>query len=126
MRAKQLTQFSIEEPAPGYWRVVFSNPPINLMNSTAVLELGELVCRIEEAQALKVVVFASANPDFYMARYDLSDTSPIGFAPTQGLLVSPSAAARRTALIRYAAAAGPDFELRMGHHLGLIPQGMEA
>ena len=50
------------------------------MNSTTVLELGELVCRIEEAQALEVVVFAGANPDFHVARYDLSDTSPIGFA----------------------------------------------
>jgi len=25
-----LTQFSIGEPAPAYWRVVFSNPPVNL------------------------------------------------------------------------------------------------
>jgi enoyl-CoA hydratase/carnithine racemase len=78
-----LTQFSINEPSPGYWRVVFSNPPINLLNSTTVLELGELVRRIEEAQDLRIVVFASANPDFYMARYDLSDTNPVAFAPTE-------------------------------------------
>jgi enoyl-CoA hydratase/carnithine racemase len=78
-----LTQFSISEPSPGYWRVVFSNPPINLLNSTTVLELGELVRRIEEAQDLRIVVFASANSDFYMARYDLSDTNPVAFAPTE-------------------------------------------
>jgi enoyl-CoA hydratase/carnithine racemase len=78
-----LTQFSISEPSPGYWRVVFSNPPINLLNSTTVLELGELVRRIEEAQDLRVVVFVSAHPDFYMARYDLSDTNPLAFAPTE-------------------------------------------
>ena len=78
-----LTQFSISEPTPGYWRVVFSNPPINLLNSTTVLELGEIVRRIEEAQDLRVVVFASAHPDFYMARYDLSDTNPVAFAPTE-------------------------------------------
>jgi enoyl-CoA hydratase/carnithine racemase len=29
------------------------------------------------------VVFVSDNPDFFMARYDLSDTNPIGFAPTE-------------------------------------------
>ena len=29
-----------------------------------------------------MVVFASANPDFWMGRYDLSDTNPIAFAPT--------------------------------------------
>jgi hypothetical protein len=32
-----LTQFSITEPMPGYWKVVFSNPPINLLNSTTVI-----------------------------------------------------------------------------------------
>jgi enoyl-CoA hydratase/carnithine racemase len=78
-----LTQFSIGEPTPGYWRVVFSNPPINLLNSTTVLELGEITRRIEEAPDLRVVVFASAHPDFYMARYDLSDTNPVAFAPTE-------------------------------------------
>jgi enoyl-CoA hydratase/carnithine racemase len=78
-----LTQFSIEEPAPGYWKVVFSNPPINLLNSTTVLELGDLVSRIEEAADLRVVVFVSVHPEFYMARYDLSDTNPIAFAPTE-------------------------------------------
>jgi enoyl-CoA hydratase/carnithine racemase len=78
-----LTQFSISEPTPGYWRVVFSNPPINLLNSTTVLELGDIVRRIEEAPDLRVVVFASAHPDFYMARYDLSDTNPVAFAPTE-------------------------------------------
>jgi len=83
MRIEQLTQFDIEEPAPGYWRVVFSNPPINLLNSTTVLEIGELASRIEEAQDLAVVVFASSHPDFFMARYDLSDTNPVAFALTE-------------------------------------------
>jgi enoyl-CoA hydratase/carnithine racemase len=78
-----LTQFGITEPVPGYWRVVFSNPPINLLNSTTVLELGEIVRLIEEAQDLRVVVFASDNPNYYMARYDLSDTNPVAFAPTE-------------------------------------------
>jgi enoyl-CoA hydratase/carnithine racemase len=80
---KALTQFRITEPSAGYWKVVFSHPPINLLNSASVLELGEIVRRIEEAQDLRVVVFASANPDFYMARYDLSDTNPVTFAPTE-------------------------------------------
>jgi len=28
-------------------------------------------------------VFASAHPDYYMARYDLSYTNPVAFAPTE-------------------------------------------
>jgi len=62
--------------------VVFSNPPINLLNSTTVIEIAEIVRRIEEAQDLRVVAFASENPNFYMARYDLSDPNPVAFAPT--------------------------------------------
>jgi enoyl-CoA hydratase/carnithine racemase len=80
---RTLTQFTITEPSPGYWRVAFSNPPINMLNSTTVLELGEIVRRLEEAQDLRVVVFASDHPDFFMARYDLSDTNPVAFAPTE-------------------------------------------
>src|SRR5271154_2590826 len=77
-----LTQFAVSEPAPGYWRVIFSNPPVNLLNSTTVLEIRDLVERIEETPDLKVIVFASGHPDFWMARYDLSDTNPVAFAPT--------------------------------------------
>jgi enoyl-CoA hydratase/carnithine racemase len=84
----QLSQFTIETPAPGYWRVLFSNPPINLLNSTTVVELGQIVGRVEEAPDLRVVVFASAHPDFYMARYDLSDTNPVGFAQTDSGVTS--------------------------------------
>jgi enoyl-CoA hydratase/carnithine racemase len=82
MSEPELVQFTIEEPAPGYWRVVFSNPPINMLNSTTVLELAEIVARIERTDDLRVVVFASEHPDFFMARYDLSDTNPVAFAPT--------------------------------------------
>ena len=79
---QELRQFKVQEPVPGYWRVVFSNPPVNLLNSTTIVEIGEIVRRIETAQDLRVVVFASENPEFFMARYDLSDPNPIGFAPT--------------------------------------------
>ena len=80
--SQELRLFRLQEPVPGYWRVVYSNPPVNLLNSTTILEIAEIVRRIDAAQDLKVVVFASDNPDFFMARYDLSDPNPIGFAPT--------------------------------------------
>jgi hypothetical protein len=57
---------------PRLLAVVFSSPPVNLMNSTTVLEIGELACRIEEAQDLAVVVFASAN---HAVRYLSVDTA---------------------------------------------------
>ncbi|MFD3925669.1 enoyl-CoA hydratase/isomerase family protein [Streptomyces sp. NPDC058614] len=67
-----LTQFTIRAPSPGYWRVTFDNPPINLMNATTAAELQAIVTAVEDADDLRVVVFDSANPDFFFARYDLS------------------------------------------------------
>ena len=67
-----LTQFTITTPFPGCWRVTFDNPPINLMNATTAAELQDIVTAVEEADDLRVVVFDSANPDFFFARYDFS------------------------------------------------------
>jgi enoyl-CoA hydratase/carnithine racemase len=67
---------------------VFSNPPINLLNSTTVVELGAIVNRIEQTEDLRVVLFVSEHPDFFMARYDLSDTSRVAFAPTESGVTS--------------------------------------
>jgi hypothetical protein len=39
--ANVLTQFTITEVIPGYWRVTFSNPPINLTGSPDLTCLGE-------------------------------------------------------------------------------------
>src|SRR5256885_10859103 len=79
----ELCQFTSEARPPGSGRAVFSNPPINTLNSTTVVELAEIVRRVEEAQDVRVVVFASEHPDFFMARYDLSDTNPVAFAPAE-------------------------------------------
>jgi enoyl-CoA hydratase/carnithine racemase len=52
-------------------RVTFDHPPINTITATTVVELAELVGLIEEDRSLNVVVFDSANPDFYLAHYDV-------------------------------------------------------
>jgi enoyl-CoA hydratase/carnithine racemase len=71
-------QFAVEEVSPTYWRVTFSNGEINLIDPDTVEQLAELVTRIEQAPDLTVVVFRSANPDFFMAHWDfLSDRSRV-------------------------------------------------
>jgi enoyl-CoA hydratase/carnithine racemase len=50
--------------------VTFDHAPINTITATTVGELSELVGLIEEDADLNVVVFDSANPDFYLAHYD--------------------------------------------------------
>jgi enoyl-CoA hydratase/carnithine racemase len=61
------THIRFDRRSPGYCRVTFHHPPINAITATTVAELAELVGLIEEDQDLNVVVFDSANPDFYLA-----------------------------------------------------------
>ncbi|MFD8929580.1 enoyl-CoA hydratase/isomerase family protein [Streptomyces mirabilis] len=71
-------QFHVAEASPSYWKVTFSNGPINLMDVDTIEQLGALVDRIEQAPDLTVVVFDSDNPDFFMAHFDfLADKSRI-------------------------------------------------
>jgi enoyl-CoA hydratase/carnithine racemase len=65
------THFGVDRRSAGYCRVTFDHPPINTITASTVLELAELVGLIEEDSDLKVVVFDSANPDFYLAHYDV-------------------------------------------------------
>jgi enoyl-CoA hydratase/carnithine racemase len=65
------THLSVDRRTPSYCRVTFDHPPINTITPATVAELGELVGLIEEDQDLNVVVFDSANPDFYLAHYDV-------------------------------------------------------
>lgn len=64
-------QIEISHPAPGYWRATFRNPPINLIDPDTIVQLGELVTRLESDHETKVVVFDSADPDFFLAHYDV-------------------------------------------------------
>jgi enoyl-CoA hydratase/carnithine racemase len=81
-------QFSIDRRSEAYWRVTFSNPPINLLNPDTIRELQDLLVQMETDDALKVVVFDSADPDFFIAHYDVSrardasrEPGPSGYAP---------------------------------------------
>src|SRR5277367_6027574 len=77
----ELTQFTISEVTPAYWRVSFSNPPINLQDPDTILELQELVGRFETDDALRVVVLESADPEFFINHYDVSRAAETPIAP---------------------------------------------
>lgn len=64
-------QFQVHAVSPSYWKVTFENGPINLIDPDTIDELGDLVTRMEQDPDLTVVVFQSANPDFFMAHFDL-------------------------------------------------------
>jgi enoyl-CoA hydratase/carnithine racemase len=86
MWAGSWTHFSVDRRSPSYCRVTFDHPPINTITATTAAELAELVGLIEQDTDLNVVVFDSANPDFYLAHYDVENdpgrTAALGIGPT--------------------------------------------
>ena len=86
-------QLSLTKVTSSYWRYTFDHPPLNLIDGDTLRELSATVDELESNDALKVVVFDSAHPDYFFARYDLtaSRTAPSGpvlpgFATTLGFL----------------------------------------
>ncbi len=60
------------EETTAYWRVVFDYPPFNILDATIFEGLQNLLGRMDASPSLRVVVFESANPEFYLAHFDLT------------------------------------------------------
>src|SRR5258705_51439 len=60
------------EETPTYWRVVFDYPPFNIVDASIFEGLQKLLARMDAGPSLRVVVFESANPDFYLSHFDLT------------------------------------------------------
>lgn len=87
---------TVREPVPGYHHATIDNPPLNLFDPDLVAELVAFVAQLDEDGTAKVVVFDSANPDFFIAHVDLlrSDEFDRTPQPATGLAVWPDLAAR--------------------------------
>ena len=66
------SQFNTYRAYPGQWTITFSNPPINMFVPATIVELGALMTDLEADPSVKVVVFQSANPDFFIAHLDVA------------------------------------------------------
>src|SRR5579863_9494701 len=66
------SQFNIDRANPGRWTITFGNPPINMFVPTTIVELGALLADLEADPSLRVVVFQSANPEFFIAHLDVA------------------------------------------------------
>lgn len=62
----------IIEESPAFWRAVFDYPPFNVLDDTIFDGLQGLLGRIDASSDLRVVVFESAIPDFYLSHFDLT------------------------------------------------------
>src|SRR5690349_2323209 len=70
--SESATNVRVIEETPAYWRVLFENPPFNIVDATIFEGLQVLLARIESSPNLRVVVFQIANPEFYLAHFDLT------------------------------------------------------
>ena len=66
------SQFNVDRTYPGLWTITFGNPPINMFVPTTIVELGALMTNLEADPSVKVVVFQSANPEFFIAHLDVA------------------------------------------------------
>jgi len=61
---------------PSYWRATFSSPPLNVEGTAFFEDYYALIDQIANDTDVKVVVFDSAVPDFWISHYDLINTIP--------------------------------------------------
>jgi len=102
--------------------VTFDNPPINLIDPVMIVALHDLLTEIEQDNRVAVVVFDSADPDFFLAHYDIAadqsafDALPAARTPFHHwanvlIRLSRSRPVTITALRGRARAAGSEFAL---------------
>jgi enoyl-CoA hydratase/carnithine racemase len=92
---------TLDKSNPSLWIATFLNPPINLINLDTIDELQALAADLESDPEVKVIVFRSADPDFFLAHWDISSDAatvvnlpngPTGMHPWLDVLVRISRA----------------------------------
>jgi enoyl-CoA hydratase/carnithine racemase len=65
-------QIRVEKRSPAYWRVTFDNPPFNIFGPETIPQMEKVVAEIEADPDLRVVVFDSAVPGFFLTHYNFT------------------------------------------------------
>jgi enoyl-CoA hydratase/carnithine racemase len=63
-------EIRLERVTPEYWRITLDNPPFNLFGPETIPQLSSVVTQMETDPKVKVVVFQSAVPGFFLTHYD--------------------------------------------------------
>jgi enoyl-CoA hydratase/carnithine racemase len=63
-------EIRLERVTPEYWRVTLDNPPFNLFGPETIPQLNSVINQIETDAKVKVVVFQSAVPGYFLTHYD--------------------------------------------------------
>lgn len=70
-----------EKTSPSLWRVTLENPPINMFDPEMIDGLRTTVAAAEEDPNVKVLVFESADPEFFIGHFDLVRANDIDRTP---------------------------------------------
>ena len=54
----------------GVLTAIINNPPVNVMTDALYMDLVGFTSEVEQDASVKVVVFQSADPDFFIAHFD--------------------------------------------------------
>jgi len=60
----------IERLTPAYWRITFDIPPFNIFGPETIPQLNSVITQMETDPNVKVVVFQSAVPGFFLTHYN--------------------------------------------------------
>ena len=63
-------EIRLERLTPEYWRVTLDNPPFNIFGPETIPQLNSVITQIETDPKVKVVVFQSAVPGYFLTHYD--------------------------------------------------------
>jgi enoyl-CoA hydratase/carnithine racemase len=70
--------------------VTFDHPPMNLLDTRLVAELDRFCSEVHSDPDVRVIVFDSANPDYFIAHYDIEDLlARTGGAPAKSGTLKP-------------------------------------
>lgn len=89
-------QIKVDKRTPAYWRVTFDNPPFNIFGPETIPQMEKVVAAIESDPNLRVVVFDSDVPGFFLTHYNFTPplaestglpSGPTGLHPLPDMLV---------------------------------------
>lgn len=94
-------EIKLVKVSPEYWRVVLDHPPFNIFGPETIPQLNAVITQLETDPKVRVVVFESDVPGFFLTHYDfvppLSTSldipnGPTGLPPVPDMLVRLSKA----------------------------------
>jgi enoyl-CoA hydratase/carnithine racemase len=116
----------------GIARVTFDNPPINLFDPPMIADFRRLLDRLAASPDIRVVVFASANPDFFIGHADLNlflgpqdevPPKPTRLGPLQSLFEDLRTLPQATICVLEGRASGAGTELLTSCDMAFATQG---